>query len=187
MIVLIDNYDSFVYNLACLVGKLGFRHQVYRNDAITLEALEHLQPEKIIISPGPSVPQKAGISIPLIQSFGHKIPILGVCLGHQAIGEAFGGKTIRARKPMHGKSSAIYHSNQGIFKDLPNPFPAARYHSLVTDKASCPKELIIQATTKDGDIMGFQHHQYPIFGIQFHPESILTPDGKQMISHFLQT
>lgn len=185
MILLIDNYDSFVHNLARYVRELGFIEVVQRNDAITIEQIETLGPSHIIISPGPCTPDDAGISLSVIQHFAKTIPILGICLGHQAIAQAFGGEIIRAKQPTHGKASAVTHNQQGIFKGLPNPFKAARYHSLAVNHKNLPTCLEITATTEDDEIMGLQHHRYPTVGVQFHPESILTEGGYQLMSNFL--
>nr|YP_010338126.1 anthranilate synthase component 2 [Erythrolobus coxiae]UNJ17711.1 anthranilate synthase component 2 [Erythrolobus coxiae] len=187
MILIIDNYDSFTYNLVQCVGSLGYETIVYRNDQITIEAIKELKPEKIIISPGPGNPSEAGISIDIIKKFGSYIPILGVCLGHQSIGEAYGAQIIKADYLMHGKISSIYHNNRGIFKSLPNPMQATRYHSLVIDKKSCLDNLDITAWTSDDIIMGCQHKIYNrVYGVQFHPESILTKCGEQLIANFLK-
>ncbi|MGA1824719.1 MAG: anthranilate synthase component II [bacterium] len=185
MIVMIDNYDSFTYNLVQYLGELKQEILVYRNDQISLDEIRKLQPNHIIISPGPGVPQDAGICVDVIKEFGQHIPILGVCLGHQCIGYAFGGKIVRARRLMHGKSSSIYHNKQTIFKGLNNPFEAIRYHSLLVDSSSLPECLKVTAKTKEGEIMGLRHAEYPIEGVQFHPESILTEQGKQLLENFL--
>ncbi len=185
MILVIDNYDSFVYNLVQYLGELGSDLKVYRNDKITLEEIEAWKPEKIVISPGPGRPEDAGISVPLIQRFYPRIPILGVCLGHQAIGYAFGGKIVSAKELMHGKTSLIYHQGEGILQGIPSPFEATRYHSLVIERKSLPSCLKIIAWTEDGEIMGVEHIKFPVFGLQFHPESILTQVGKKIIKNFL--
>jgi anthranilate synthase component 2 len=185
MILLIDNYDSFVHNLARYVRELGFIEVVQRNDAITIEQIETLGPSHIIISPGPCTPDDAGVSLSVIQHFAKNIPILGICLGHQAIAQAFGGEIIRAKQPTHGKASAVTHNQQGIFKGLPNPFKAARYHSLAVNQKKLPTCLEITARTEDDEIMGLQHQRYPTVGVQFHPESILTEGGYQLMSNFL--
>ena len=185
MILLIDNYDSFTYNLYHYLGELGVEVKVYRNDKITLEEIESLQPEKIVISPGPCTPNEAGISCDMIRRYGAKTPILGVCLGHQCIGAAFGGHIVRAPSIMHGKLSEIFHDSKTIFQSLKNPFPAMRYHSLVIDAATCPADLNVTARTSDGVIMGVRHASYPIEGVQFHPESILTDQGKKLLRNFL--
>ena len=185
MILLLDNYDSFTYNLAQYLGELGCQMEVHRNDRISVEQIAQRKPERIVISPGPCTPQEAGISVELIQKLAGKIPILGVCLGHQAIGAAFGGKIVRAPKLFHGKTSEIQHQGTGIFRELPNPFTATRYHSLIVEKKSLPRELVITAETGDGIIMGLQHRDYPVEGVQFHPESVLTESGKQLLKNFL--
>jgi para-aminobenzoate synthetase component 2 len=184
MILLLDNYDSFTYNLAQYLGEMGQELAVRRNDQITLDEIEDLQPERIVISPGPCTPQEAGISIPLIQRFAGKIPILGVCLGHQAIGAAFGGKVIRAPQVMHGKTSPIHHDSRTIFRDLPQDFPATRYHSLIVERKSLPAELEISAEA-DGLIMGLRHRKLKVEGVQFHPESVLTDAGFKLLENFL--
>jgi anthranilate synthase/aminodeoxychorismate synthase-like glutamine amidotransferase len=183
MIVIIDNYDSFTYNLVQLIGELGFDVRVFRNDAITPEELENLLPSHIVISPGPGEPSEAGISNDIIQRFGPRIPVLGVCLGQQCIGAVFGGSVIRAERLMHGKTSLIHHDGEGIFEDLPNPFTATRYHSLIVAEP-LPEDLIATAHTEEGELMGLRHVLYPIYGVQFHPESILTPAGKQLLRNF---
>ena len=185
MILLLDNYDSFTYNLAQYLGELGCEVEVHRNDRISVEQIAQRKPERIVISPGPCTPQEAGISIELIQKLAGKIPILGVCLGHQAIGAAFGGKVIRAPKLFHGKTSAIRHKGKGIFRGLANPFTATRYHSLIVERKSLPRELLITAETGDGIIMGLQHRRFKLAGVQFHPESVLTESGKQLLRNFL--
>ncbi|MFH1360434.1 MAG: aminodeoxychorismate/anthranilate synthase component II [Candidatus Omnitrophota bacterium] len=185
MILVIDNYDSFTYNLVQYLGELGADLKVIRNDKITLEGIKKINPQQIVISPGPGRPEGAGISVDIIKSLAAKIPILGVCLGHQCIGYAFGGKIIRAKKLMHGKTSLIHHHQKDIFKSIKNPFEATRYHSLVVEKKSLPKCLEITAWTKDGEIMGVRHKEYPLKGVQFHPESILTDEGKKILSNFL--
>jgi anthranilate synthase component 2 len=191
MLLMIDNYDSFTYNLVQYFGELGAEVQVYRNDKINLETIEQLDPKHIVISPGPCTPDQAGISIAVIKHFAGKIPLLGVCLGHQSIGQAFGGKIVQAKQIMHGKTSAIYHNNTSVFKDLPNPFEATRYHSLVIEPNSLPECLEITAwsQTSKGDmeeIMGIQHKTLAIMGVQFHPESILTKQGHDLLKNFLQ-
>jgi anthranilate synthase component 2 len=186
MLLMIDNYDSFTYNLVQYFGELHEDVVVHRNDEISLEQIGELKPQTIVISPGPCTPNEAGISVPLIESFAGKIPILGVCLGHQAIGQALGGKIVHAQRIMHGKTSAIHHNEGGIFKGLPNPFQATRYHSLVIERASLPDCLEITAWTDDGEIMGVRHKTLPIEGVQFHPESILTEHGHQLLGNFLQ-
>jgi anthranilate synthase/aminodeoxychorismate synthase-like glutamine amidotransferase len=187
MILVIDNYDSFTYNLVQYLGQLHKNLKVFRNDKITMRGIGQLRPEKIVISPGPGRPEDAGISCELIDKFKGKIPILGVCLGHQAIGYAFGGKIVQAKKIMHGKTSMIYHNKKSIFKNLPCPFEATRYHSLVVEKRTLPSCLEIIAWTKDDkEIMGLKHKEYPIWGVQFHPESILTKVGLKLLSSFLK-
>jgi anthranilate synthase component II len=185
MILLLDNYDSFTYNLAQYLGQMGQELEVRRNDQITLEEIEQHKPERIVISPGPCTPAEAGVSVPLIKRFAGKIPILGVCLGHQAIGAAFGGKVIRAKEVMHGKTSTIHHDNKTIFRDLPQDFPATRYHSLIVERESLPDELEISATTADGTIMGLRHKKLKVEGVQFHPESVLTEAGFRLLENFL--
>ncbi|GAC1679081.1 MAG: aminodeoxychorismate/anthranilate synthase component II [Candidatus Acidiferrum sp.] len=185
MILLLDNYDSFTYNLAQYLGELGCTVEVHRNDKISVEEIVRRRPDRIVISPGPCTPNEAGISVELIQRLKGKLPILGVCLGHQAIGAAFGGKIVRAPKLFHGKTSEIQHDRKGIFRKLKNPFTATRYHSLIVEKKSFPRELIITAETGDGIIMGLRHRRYKIEGVQFHPESILTESGKQLLKNFL--
>ena len=191
MLLMIDNYDSFTYNLVQYLGELGADVRVYRNDQITLEEIEELKPERIVISPGPCTPNEAGVSVPLIQQFAGKMPILGVCLGHQSIGQAFGGNIVHAREIMHGKTSRIYHHNTGVFHGLPNPFEATRYHSLVIEQASLPDCLEVTAWTdrEDGrldEIMGVRHKEFAVEGVQFHPESILTEHGHTLLNNFLQ-
>jgi len=187
MILMIDNYDSFTYNLVQYFGELKAKVEVYRNDALTIARIRKMKPEKIVISPGPGRPEDAGISIDLIRQLGPDIPILGVCLGHQGIGYAFNGKVINAKRLMHGKTSMIKHNGQGIFKGLPDPFEATRYHSLVIDPKSVPECLTVTArTTDDGEIMGVQHKTFPVYGVQFHPESILTKQGMNILRNFLR-
>jgi anthranilate synthase/aminodeoxychorismate synthase-like glutamine amidotransferase len=185
MILLLDNYDSFTYNLAQYLGELGCKVEVHRNDKITVEEIAHRKPERIVISPGPCTPQEAGISVELIQRLAGKLPILGVCLGHQAVGAAFGGKIIRAPKLFHGKTSEIHHDGKTIFRKLPDPLTATRYHSLIVERKSLPRELSITAETDGGIIMGLRHRRHKIEGVQFHPESVLTDSGKQLLSNFL--
>ena len=185
MILMIDNYDSFTYNLVQYLGEMGQSLKVYRNDAITLEGIRRLKPSRIVISPGPGDPSEAGISMEVIRTFGPKIPVLGVCLGHQCIGEVYGGKVVLAGRQMHGKTSLIRHDGKGIFKGLDNPFVATRYHSLLVERKSLPKDLIITAETKEKEIMGLRHRHFPVHGVQFHPESILTSCGKQILRNFL--
>lgn len=185
MILIIDNYDSFVHNLARYIECLGKKTYVVRNDAITIEKIIELSPEAIVISPGPCTPQQSGICIDLIRTLGKTTPILGVCLGHQAIGEAYGGQTIQALKPIHGKATSITHNNSQLFNTIENPMMAGRYHSLITTPPSETSDLIITAFSEDNEIMGIQHKSYPVHGIQFHPESILTPDGMEILKNFL--
>lgn len=185
MLLLLDNYDSFTYNLYQYLSELDAQVEVRRNDQVTLEEIEQMQPARIVISPGPCTPNEAGISCQVIERFGPHIPLLGVCLGHQAIGQVYGGRVIRAPEPMHGKTSRIYHRGQGILHDLPNPFEANRYHSLIVERATLPDVLEITAESEDGLIMGLRHRIYPIQGVQFHPESIMTPHGKDLLQHFL--
>jgi anthranilate synthase/aminodeoxychorismate synthase-like glutamine amidotransferase len=185
VILLLDNYDSFTYNLAQYLGELGCQVEVHRNDRISVEQIAQRKPERIVISPGPCTPQEAGISVELVQKLAGKIPILGVCLGHQAIGAAFGGKIIRAPKLFHGKTSQIRHDGSGVFRGLPNPFTATRYHSLIVERKSLPAELQVTAETDEDIIMGMQHRNYPLMGVQFHPESVLTDSGKQLLKNFL--
>jgi len=185
MILLLDNYDSFTYNLAQYLGELGCTLEVHRNDKISVEQIVRRKPERIVISPGPCTPQEAGISVELIQKLAGKFPILGVCLGHQAIGAAFGGKIIRAPKLFHGKTSEIKHDGKGIFKSVPNPLTATRYHSLIVERKSLPRVLMVTAETEDGIIMGLRHRKYKVEGLQFHPESVLTESGKQILKNFL--
>ena len=185
MILMIDNYDSFTYNLVQYLGVLGSIVVVRRNDKITLAEVEDMKPERIVISPGPGIPQSAGITMPIIERFHRKMPILGVCLGHQAIGASFGGEVVHAAKLMHGKTSEISHDGKTIFDDLPNPFTATRYHSLAVERESLPNCLEISAEAEDGEIMGLRHREYPVEGIQFHPESILTSEGMNILRNFL--
>ena len=185
MILLIDNYDSFTYNLYQYLCELGAEVQVERNDQISLDDIEKAKPEKIVVSPGPCTPKEAGISVEVIQNFGNRIPILGVCLGHQCIGEAFGGTVGGAGEIVHGKTSAINHNGVGVLRDLPSPFEAIRYHSLVVHQEGLPNNLEVTAWTNDGLIMGLKHKQYPIEGVQFHPESIMTGSGKDLLRNFL--
>jgi len=185
MILLLDNYDSFTYNLAQYLGQMGQQLEVRRNDQITLEEIEQMSPERIVISPGPCTPAEAGVSVPLIKRFAGMIPILGVCLGHQAIGAAFGGNVIRAKEVMHGKTSTIHHDSKTIFRDLPQDFPATRYHSLIVERETLPDELEISATTAEGTIMGLRHKKVKVEGVQFHPESVLTDAGFRLLENFL--
>jgi anthranilate synthase/aminodeoxychorismate synthase-like glutamine amidotransferase len=185
MLAVIDNYDSFTYNLVQYFGELGVEMRIFRNDAITLDELRDLQPSRICISPGPCTPNEAGISCDVIKVFGESIPIFGVCLGHQSIGQVYGGEVVRAEKLMHGKTSMIHHEGRSVFKDLPNPFEATRYHSLIVRKESLPDCLEITAWTEDGVIMGLRHKDLNVHGVQFHPESILTNSGKKILQNFL--
>jgi len=185
MILMIDNYDSFTYNLVQYLGELGEKLVVYRNDKITVAEIKKLNSQHIVISPGPGRPEDAGISNDLIREFAGKVPILGVCLGHQCIGEVFGGKIIGALRLMHGKTSLIYHNGKDIFSGIKNPFEATRYHSLLVERKNLPSCLEITAETKEKEIMGLKHKDYPVWGVQFHPESILTKPGKQILSNFI--
>ncbi|MGG3874318.1 aminodeoxychorismate/anthranilate synthase component II [Brevibacillus laterosporus] len=185
MIIMIDNYDSFTYNLVQFVGELGEELRVFRNDKITLEEIENMNPDYLMISPGPCTPNEAGISMDVVRHFAGKIPIFGVCLGHQSIGQVFGGKIVRADRLMHGKTSEVLHDGKTIFASIPSPFQAARYHSLVIQEESIPEELEITARTPEGEIMAIRHRELPIEGVQFHPESIITQYGKQMLKNFL--
>ena len=186
MILVIDNYDSFTYNLVQYLGELGAEPQVYRNDALTIEQMRQLKPERILISPGPGVPSDAGVTIEAIRAFAGEIPILGVCLGNQAIGEAFGGRVVRAPYLMHGKTSEICHDSATIFRGLPYRFKATRYHSLIVEKDDLPDSLEVSATSPDGLIMGLRHRQFPVEGVQFHPESVMTEHGKKLLQNFLK-
>ena len=185
MILVIDNYDSFTYNLVQYLGELGEKPVVYRNDAVTLDEIERLNPDRIVISPGPCTPNEAGISLALVERFKGKIPILGVCLGHQVIGQVFGGEVVRAPEMMHGKTSEIYHDGRTIFAGLPSPFTATRYHSLIVRRETLPDSLEVSAETKDGIIMGLRHKTYAVEGVQFHPESIITRHGHDLLRNFL--
>jgi anthranilate synthase/aminodeoxychorismate synthase-like glutamine amidotransferase len=191
MVFVLDNYDSFTYNLVQYLGELGAEVVVRRNDQVTAAEIEQMRPKYILISPGPCTPSEAGISVPLICHFAGKVPLLGVCLGHQAIGEAFGGNVIRANKLMHGKTSKVLHDNRTIFQGLPMPLAATRYHSLIVEEDSLPKELEVSAFTTESDgtrtIMGLRHRQFPVEGVQFHPESVLTSEGKKLIANFLKS
>ncbi|MFC0254575.1 anthranilate synthase component II [Massilia consociata] len=186
MLLMIDNYDSFTYNIVQYLGELGEDVRTVRNDEITLERIEQMAPDRICISPGPKAPKDAGISLDILREFKGKLPILGVCLGHQAIGEAFGGKVIRAKQVMHGKTSLIAHTGEGVFKNLPSPFTVIRYHSLAIERASLPDCLEVTAWTDDGEIMGVRHKEYDIEGVQFHPESILSEHGHALFKNFLE-
>ncbi|HRH79504.1 MAG TPA: aminodeoxychorismate/anthranilate synthase component II [Thiobacillaceae bacterium] len=185
MLLMIDNYDSFTFNLVQYFGELGEDVRVHRNDEIDLEAIDSLKPDHIVISPGPCTPTEAGVSVPVIRTFAGRIPILGVCLGHQSIGQAFGGRIIHAKELMHGKTSPIRHADKGVFRGLPNPFTATRYHSLVIERESLPDCLEITAWTADGEIMGVRHKSLAVEGVQFHPESILTEHGHALLKNFL--
>ena len=191
MLLMIDNYDSFTYNLVQYFGELGEDVHTVRNDAITLDEIERLAPERIVISPGPCAPAQAGVSVPLLAHFAGRVPILGVCLGHQAIGEAFGGRIVRAREIMHGKTSPITHDGQGVFRGLPSPYTVIRYHSLAIERQTLPPELEVTSETEDGEIMGVRHRTLaggpaPLEGMQFHPESILSENGHAMLANFLK-
>ncbi len=186
MVLMIDNYDSFTYNLVQYLGQLGAEVRTCRNDEIALEEIESQRPEAIFLSPGPGVPEEAGVTLAVIERYHRRIPILGVCLGHQAIGQAFGGEVIRAGRVMHGKTSPIIHDGRTIFQGLPDPFTAGRYHSLIVRRDTLPSCLAVTAETPEGEIMGFRHVEYPVEGIQFHPESILTPKGKRILRNFLK-
>ncbi|MEY4249842.1 MAG: hypothetical protein RJA87_1475 [Pseudomonadota bacterium] len=185
MILVIDNYDSFTYNLVHYLNELGAQTNVVRNDALTVEQALGQKPEAVLLSPGPCDPDQAGICLPLLKGAPEDLAILGVCLGHQAIGQAFGGDVVRAKALMHGKTSQIHHDGKGLFKDLPNPFTATRYHSLAVERATLPADLVVTAWTEDGEIMGLQHKTRPIYGVQFHPESIATEGGHQLLANFL--
>jgi anthranilate synthase/aminodeoxychorismate synthase-like glutamine amidotransferase len=190
MVFVLDNYDSFTYNLVQYLGELGAEVEVRRNDQVTLAEIEGLRPERIVVSPGPCTPHEAGISIELVRHFAGKVPVLGVCLGHQAIGAAFGGRVVRASSLMHGKTSQVQHDGRTIFRDLPSPMTATRYHSLIVSKEELPKDLEVSATATDRDgsevIMGLRHRKYPVEGVQFHPESVLTEAGKKLVANFLE-
>jgi anthranilate synthase component 2 len=186
MVFVLDNYDSFTYNLVQYMGELGAEMTIRRNDELTVDEVEALAPERILLSPGPCTPQEAGISIDLIQRFAGKVPILGVCLGHQAIGAAFGGDVVRAPKLMHGKTSEVEHDGKTIFAGIASPMTCTRYHSLIVSDKNLPGDLEVSARTADGTIMGLRHHKYPVEGVQFHPESVLTDDGKRLIKNFLE-
>jgi anthranilate synthase/aminodeoxychorismate synthase-like glutamine amidotransferase len=186
MLLVIDNYDSFTYNLVQYLGELGQQVRVVRNDEVSVDDIERMSPERIVISPGPCTPNEAGISLDVIRRLAGKIPILGVCLGHQAIGQAFGGKVIRAKEVVHGRTSRVFHDDKGIFAGLPNPFEATRYHSLIVERSSLPACLEITAKTWDEEIMGLRHKSLPVEGVQFHPESFLTKVGKDLLRNFLR-
>jgi len=187
MLLMIDNYDSFTFNLVQYFGELGEEVRVFRNDEIDVAGIAALAPARIVISPGPCTPNEAGVSVPLVKAFSGKIPILGVCLGHQAIGQAFGGRIIHAKTLMHGKVSRIHHEGKGVFAGLPSPYNATRYHSLAIERSSCPAELEITAWTEDGEIMGVKHRSLAVEGVQFHPESILTEHGHALLRNFLES
>jgi anthranilate synthase/aminodeoxychorismate synthase-like glutamine amidotransferase len=186
MILVLDNYDSFTYNLVQYFGELGANLRVVRNDQITVDEIAQFAPERIVVSPGPCTPSEAGISSEVIKTFGPRIPILGVCLGHQCIGEVYGGDVVRADRLMHGKTSPIIHRGEGVFKGLPSPFEATRYHSLIVKRDTLPDVLEITAETAEGEIMGLRHKSLPVHGVQFHPESILTTEGKRLLQNFLE-
>lgn len=186
MILMIDNYDSFTYNLVQYLGELGQQIKVIRNDKISVDGIKRMSPEKIVISPGPGRPENAGVSCDVIRELAGKIPILGVCLGHQCLGYVYGGVIVNAKILMHGKTSKVYHNQKTIFQGIPNPFEATRYHSLLVEKKSLPKQLEITAWTKKDEIMGLKHKKYPLWGVQFHPESILTKSGKDILDNFLK-
>jgi anthranilate synthase/aminodeoxychorismate synthase-like glutamine amidotransferase len=186
LILLIDNYDSFVYNLARYVSELGWTRVVYRNDALTIADIRAMRPSHIILSPGPCTPDEAGISNQVVRELGAEFPVLGVCLGHQCIGQVYGGKIIQAGQPMHGKTSLVEHDQKGVFRNLPNPLRVTRYHSLVVDPCAVPRELIITSTSPDGEIMGLRHRVHPVVGVQFHPEAVLTEKGHQLLQNFLE-
>jgi anthranilate synthase/aminodeoxychorismate synthase-like glutamine amidotransferase len=186
MILMIDNYDSFTYNVVHYLGALGADVDVRRNDAIGLDDVEAMHPSHIVISPGPCTPNEAGITLPLIHRLAGKVPILGICLGHQAVGQAFGGKVVRARRVMHGKVSRIRHDRTGVFRDIPDRFIATRYHSLVVERDSLPECLVVSAESEDGEIMGLRHRQLPVEGVQFHPEALLTEHGHRMLQNFIE-
>ena len=186
MLLLIDNYDSFTYNLVQYFGELGADVHVHRNDALTLPQIAAWAPDQIVISPGPCTPAEAGISVPLIERFAGEIPILGVCLGHQAIGQAFGGRIVRAQRVMHGKISPVMHDGRGVFAGVPAPFAVTRYHSLAIERASLPESLEVTATSDDGEIMGVRHRKHAVEGVQFHPEAILTEHGRRLLANFLE-
>jgi len=187
MLVMIDNYDSFTYNLVQYLGELGEEVRTFRNDEINLQEIEAMRPDRIMLSPGPCTPNEAGISLSVIEHFKGQLPIMGVCLGHQSIGQAFGGQVVHAKNIMHGKTSEIRHINKGVFQNIPNPFTVTRYHSLVVDKNSVPAGLEVTAWTDDGEIMGLRHRELAIEGVQFHPESILTEHGHALLKNFLET
>ena len=185
MILVIDNYDSFTFNLVQYFGELGAELKIVRNDQVTIPEIEAMQPERIVVSPGPCSPLEAGVSCEVIRHFGPRLPVFGVCLGHQCMGQVYGGRVVRADRLMHGKTSPILHTGESVLKDMPRPFEAIRYHSLLVERASLPPELKITAETAEGEIMGLQHRTLPVHGVQFHPESILTQDGKRILRNFL--
>lgn len=185
MIVVVDNYDSFVHNLARYVRELGWETRVVRCDAVTVDEIAAMEPSHIVLSPGPCTPNEAGVCVPLVRRLGPAIPVLGVCLGHQCIGQAFGGQIVRARRPMHGKASRINHDGAGVFAGLPDPLSATRYHSLVVEARDLPEELVITAWSEEGEIMALRHHEHPIVGVQFHPEAVLTEHGHDLLRGFL--
>ena len=185
MILVIDNYDSFTFNLVQYLGELGAEMRVFRNDKITVEEAVALKPEKVLVSPGPCTPKEAGVSCDIIREFGPRLPVFGVCLGHQSIGDVYGGNVIRAARLMHGKTSPMIHEGESVFKGLPSPFDATRYHSLIIERETLPECLKITAWTAEGEIMGVQHREHPVHGVQFHPESILTTEGKKLLQNFL--
>ncbi|MFP5501090.1 MAG: anthranilate synthase component II [Candidatus Sericytochromatia bacterium] len=186
-LLLIDNYDSFTYNLAQFLGELGAEVTVVRNDAITVEAIAELAPDGLVLSPGPGHPEAAGVTMDVLAKLAGKIPVLGVCLGHQALAHAFGAAVVRAGRVMHGKTSPVHHDGQGLFAGMPSPFTAGRYHSLIVDKASLPEALLVTAETAEGEVMGLAHRTLPLYGLQFHPESVLTEDGKRLLANFLES
>ncbi|MBN1444861.1 MAG: aminodeoxychorismate/anthranilate synthase component II [Candidatus Omnitrophica bacterium] len=187
MVLMIDNYDSFVYNLVQYFGELGEKVVVYRNDALTVRKIEKLRPDCIVISPGPGRPEDAGISCEVVENLGGRIPILGVCLGHQCIGHVYGGSIVKAGRLMHGKTSLVHHNSKGLYMGIPSPFVATRYHSLIIKKGSLPRDVMVDAWTEEGEIMGVRHKKYKIFGVQFHPEAVLTDNGKVILSNFLSS
>jgi para-aminobenzoate synthetase component 2 len=186
MILVLDNYDSFTYNLVQYLGVLGAELKVVRNDEVSVADIEAMKPEKILVSPGPCSPAEAGVSVDVIKYFGEKLPVFGVCLGHQSIGHAYGGRVVRADRLMHGKTSPIHHDNTSVFKNMPNPFEATRYHSLIVEKASLPDCLRVTAWTEEGEIMGLAHKTLPVFGVQFHPESVLTEEGMTLMRNYVE-
>jgi len=185
MVLMLDNYDSFTWNLVQYLGELGAAVKVVRNDAMSVDEIDALHPQRIVISPGPCTPNEAGVSVELVRRFAGQVPILGVCLGHQAIGQAFGGRVVRAERVMHGKLSSIVHDGRGVFADVPSPFNATRYHSLAIERATLPPDLDITATADDGEIMGVRHREFAVEGVQFHPEAILTEHGRKVLANFL--